>query len=45
MKLRIKVEMVNDEQRVKSTIVEVKPVDFVQESHSLLQAINSYTTA
>lgn len=39
---RIKQEAVNDEMRVKSTVVTVQPINYVQESRNLLEAISKY---
>lgn len=40
--LRIKAEMVNDEQRIKNTIQRMVPVDLKAESLALLDAIAKY---
>jgi hypothetical protein len=41
-RLRVKAEQVNDEQRVKSTVMSVREVNLVQESRDLIQAIKAY---
>ncbi len=41
-RLRVKAEYVNDEQRVKSTAMSARPLNFVQESRDLIQAIKAY---
>uniref|UniRef100_A0A7S2P0X2 Replication protein A subunit n=1 Tax=Leptocylindrus danicus TaxID=163516 RepID=A0A7S2P0X2_9STRA len=40
LKCRVKSEMVGDEQRVKTSVVNLMPVDYVQESRDMLAAIN-----
>jgi hypothetical protein len=40
--LRVKAEQVNDEQRVKNTVMNVRPVNLVQESRDLIAAIKAY---
>lgn len=40
--LRIKAEMVNDEERLKFTIQRMAPIDFKTESQALLDAISKY---
>ncbi|KAG5189180.1 hypothetical protein JKP88DRAFT_197666 [Tribonema minus] len=42
LRVRVKAEMVNDEQRIKSTIVDAEPVDPVKESAALIRAIKAY---
>jgi replication factor A1 len=42
LKARIKQESVNDEMRVKSTVLSVQPINYVQESRNLLEAISKY---
>jgi len=42
LRLRVKAEQVNDEQRVKSTIMNIRPVNLVQESRDLITAIKAY---
>lgn len=39
LKCKVKQEMVGDEQRVKTSIIGLSPVDYVQESRNLLQAL------
>jgi replication factor A1 len=41
-RVRIKVENVNDEQRVKCNIVQARPINYVQECRDLVAAIKSY---
>ena len=41
-RIRVKVENVNDEQRVKANVVGIKPIDYRQESRELIAAIKSY---
>lgn len=41
-KVRVKNEMVNDEQRIKCSVMAVRPVDYAQECRDLLAAINRY---
>ena len=40
MKCKVKNEMVNDEQRLKTQIVRLDPVDYAAESKELLAALN-----
>lgn len=42
LRLRVKAEMVNDEQRVKATAMSARPLNYAQESRDLLQAIKAY---
>jgi len=42
LRVRIKAENYNDENRVKKSIMELKKVDYVQESQKLIAAINLY---
>ena len=39
---RIKQEAVNDEMRVKSTVVTLQAINYAQESRNLLEAISKY---
>lgn len=41
-KCRVKQEMVNDEPRVKSSVIKVDDLDFVAESKNMLDAIAKY---
>lgn len=41
-RLRVKAETVNDEQRVKATAMSARPLNYVQESRDLIQAIKAY---
>jgi replication factor A1 len=41
-KCRVKNELVNDEQRVKTSVVQMWPINYVQESKDLLQAISAF---
>lgn len=41
-KCKVKTEMVNDESRVKTSVVSLHPVDYVKESQDLLHAIASF---
>ena len=41
-RLRVKAEQVNDEQRVKNTVMNVRPVNLAQESRDLIAAIKAY---
>jgi len=41
-KVKVKAEMVNDEQRVKSTVLSCNPLNYVQECNDLLSVINRY---
>ena len=43
-KLRIKNEMVREEMRVKSTVLEMVPMDYKKESEELLKAIEEYNS-
>jgi replication factor A1 len=42
MRLRVKSEFVNDERRVKSSVMKLDSIDFVSESRMLLEAIDRY---
>lgn len=42
VRLRVKAEMVSDEQRIKCTIASLKPIDFVRESREMIKAISEY---
>lgn len=42
MRARVKFEQVNDEQRLKVTILKADPVDWVSESLQILDAIRKY---
>ena len=42
IKVKVKAEMVNDENRVKSTILSCTPLNYVTECQELLAAINKY---
>ena len=42
MKCRVKNEIVNDEPRLKTQIVRLDPVDYVQESKDILSALNDF---
>jgi replication factor A1 len=42
MRLRVKAEMVNDEQRVKLSVMRLEPLDYRQECRNLLDAIGKY---
>jgi hypothetical protein len=39
MKCKVKQELVGDEQRVKTSMVSISPVDYVAESRNLLKAL------
>jgi replication factor A1 len=41
-KVRVKQEMVNDEMRVKNSMLKVEDLDFIDESKNLIDAINKY---
>ncbi len=41
-RLRVKAEQVNDEQRIKNTVMSVRPLNLVQESRDMLTAIKAY---
>jgi replication factor A1 len=41
-KCKVKQEMVNDESRVKTSVVAMHPVDYVKESQDLLAAIEQF---
>ena len=43
MKVRVKQEMMNDDMRTKSTLVEMHELDFVKESAEMYQALLKYT--
>jgi Replication factor-A C terminal domain len=42
IKVRVKAETVNDEQRIKSTIIDASPVDPIKECAGLIKAIKMY---
>jgi len=42
-KCKVKSELVNEEQRVKTSVYALQPLDYVQESHDMLAAIQKWT--
>jgi hypothetical protein len=42
VKVKVKAEQVNDEQRVKSSVINCSPLNYVQECNDLINMINKY---